>query len=424
MKKTIYTLLAAWGFAFTAFAQTPDSVRLGASYVNQVWYSLANGPVGTAQSKDNWDLAFEISGFTASILANTQKNNFALYKAPYKALAYGSLDTSGIASWPLLYNSDASWGLGAFSRTANPANEFDLGWGVYDMSTHFVTGDSCYVLKIGSVYRKLVIDNLANGSYNFTYGNVDGSHDTSVAIAKADYKGKNFAYYDLVGNKAIDREPVSAAWDFTFVKYTAQLDMGGGATMPYGVTGILQNTGVTVAQVDGVEDIASYVDTTGKNFNTAINEIGYDWKSFDMSTYTYVIKPKQLFFVKDKAGKYWKVVFTGFASTTGQFSFTKEPLNGLATALDNITGITGKFGIYPNPAVGDQVYVLFDTQASVQNVQLRISDAQGNVLFAGDVNAGNGFQGQEVSVAQLKSGIYFATLNLNGKNYTQKFIKQ
>ncbi|MCB9171187.1 MAG: hypothetical protein H6594_12640, partial [Flavobacteriales bacterium] len=48
-------------------AQTTVTVTTAPANADQVWYSLQNGTVRTAPL-DEWDLGFEIAGFTASIL--------------------------------------------------------------------------------------------------------------------------------------------------------------------------------------------------------------------------------------------------------------------------------------------------------------------------------------------------------------------
>ena len=103
MNKTLLSLTLFSALAFTSKSQTViDTVSVGAGYSNQKWYSLQNDELGT-QSKDNWDIAFEISGYTASILANVQKTNFAVYRAPYSVSQYATVDTAGISVWPMLY---------------------------------------------------------------------------------------------------------------------------------------------------------------------------------------------------------------------------------------------------------------------------------------------------------------------------------
>ena len=66
--------------AFTALQLNAQTVTVSTGSLNaeQRWYSLENGEAGTVQSKDNWDLGFEINGYSSTILGNTQKANCGL----------------------------------------------------------------------------------------------------------------------------------------------------------------------------------------------------------------------------------------------------------------------------------------------------------------------------------------------------------
>src|SRR5690606_8634888 len=113
-----------------------DIVGTGEGYANQVWYSMENGEVASAP-KDNWDLAFEIPGFSASIRFNEQKG-MALFAAPYAVSEWSALDTTGMAAnWQGLHNDPTSWQRGAFNLY--PTSETDLGWGIYNMVTHIIS---------------------------------------------------------------------------------------------------------------------------------------------------------------------------------------------------------------------------------------------------------------------------------------------
>jgi hypothetical protein len=403
-------------------AQETVSVSVGAGYQNQTWYSLQNG-VQATQAKDNWDLGFEITGYSASIIANTQKPNFVLYKAPFSVLQWNGLDTTGISTWKPLYNSDSSWALGALNTTANLSNQFDLGWGLYDLNTHFVVGDSCYVLKLSTTgYKKLMIDNLANGAYNFTFADLDGSNEQQATIAKSAYTGKNFAYFNLTENKALDREPSTTAWDLTFTRYTAMLSSGG-TTIPYPVVGILQNKGVTVAQANNVTDVATYNAYTSHTFATAINEIGSDWKGFDLNSNQWLIVRDTCYFVKDKSNKIWKLLFTGFSgSATGDFRFTKEALT--TTAIVDHHGVeTARFAVYPNPAVGDQLEVLFGAEVLNAALEASIVDMNGTIHAMKQISLTAGLSRLQMDVSALQPGVYCVAVKTNHETFVQKFVK-
>ncbi|MFM9943729.1 MAG: hypothetical protein ACKVQB_00710, partial [Bacteroidia bacterium] len=143
MTNHIFTLLFL-GAALTAQSQTVDSVGTGASNANDVYYSFTNGIV-KSQPNNNWDLAFEITGFAASILANHVKG-MVVYQSPYSYAKWANFDTAGHKSWKKMYNSTKSWSKGAFNLHHDDL--YDLGWGTYEPTTHAVSGDSIFLLKL------------------------------------------------------------------------------------------------------------------------------------------------------------------------------------------------------------------------------------------------------------------------------------
>ena len=417
MKKQLLSLGIMFFAAMHTNAQTIiDTVSVGAGYSNQKWYSLQNDEQGT-QPKDNWDIAFEISGYSASILANVQKTNFAVYKAPYSVAQYATLDTAGISTWPLLYNSDTTWTVGAFNKGAISSNPNDLGWGVYNSSNHIITGDSCYVIKLSSTsYKKIKINDLNGGIYSFDYANIDGTSAQSQSITKSSYAGKNFAYFDLTNDVAVDREPVSANWDLTFVKYISFVPT------PYGVTGVLSNKGVTVAQADNVIAPVTYNSWYAHTFNTANNTIGYDWKEINMTTFAWDIKLDTVYFVKAKTGDIWKLRFTKFSgSSTGNFIFSKEKLStvGIQDLQENSSQVT----LYPNPSTGSTT-LLFATESEVLNVSVSIIDITGRVVSTESMTVNSGLNQYQLNTGSLNSGVYFIQLNAGTNTTTHKLIKQ
>ncbi len=420
MKKQLLSLLLINALAVSSNAQTIiDTVSIGAGYANQKWYSLQNDEQGSTQSKDNWDIAFEITGFSASILANDQKTNLVVYKAPYSVANYNTIDTAGINSWKKLYNSDTTWEVGAFNKGGVFANPFYLGWGTYDVSTHIITGDSCYVIKLSATsFKKIKIDNLSGGIYSFSYANIDGSSPQSQTINKTSYPGKNFAYFDLTNNTAIDREPVSANWDLTFVKYTTFIPIA------YGVTGVLNNKGVTVAQADNVTSPETYSNWSDHSQTTAINTIGYDWKYFDLGTSTWKLSTDTVYFVKSKPGDIWKLRFTDFGgSTNGNFRLEKERLS-----LVSINELNGNkiatLSVYPNPLTQDAVNVIFDLEKQVEKTLLKVFDATGQEVYTENLNATQGLYSHTLNTNIFSAGIYFLSLYVDGNVVTQKLIKQ
>ncbi|HUP11015.1 MAG TPA: hypothetical protein VM187_02340, partial [Niastella sp.] len=221
MKKNICFFIIALAFAGTLNAQlVSETVTVNPGYTHQTWYELETG-TETQAAKNTWDIAFATSsiGMGSSIRVNAAIGT-KLWVYPHgDTSAWNTLDTAGIDGWPESLNSDTSWLAGAFDANTT-SDEFDLGWGVYNMMTHFVVGDSLFVIKLtDNSYRKVWIQQLASGSYNFKFANIDGSSPITQAIVKSDYSGKNFAYYSLRTDTETNPEPANTNWDLLFTQY-------------------------------------------------------------------------------------------------------------------------------------------------------------------------------------------------------------
>ncbi len=375
-----------------------DLVSIQQNYTNQVYYSMSAGELSNVSNTD-WDLAFQIRGFAASILINS-KNNVRLWRADKAVSQWSAMlatDTTGIVSNPAyeLFNADTSWDAGAFNRSNDTANSFDLGWGYYDQFTHVITGDSVYFIKIGaSDYRKLMIISLSGGVYNFKWANLDGSNEITASLAKPAFGGKYFGYYSLVNNSSIDREPVYNTWDLTFCQYLTL------TPYMYKVTGVLSNDSVFVAKAYPVDTAISAPGAFG--FSHLINTIGFDWKTYDFNNNTWLISDSLVYFVTDRQGNTWKMIFTGFdGSSTGLFFFSKGP--AVSTGLFDNTPLK-TFGIYPNPA-NDFATLMLQSDVS-ETALIEIMDLNGRTVSKTETFLGAGLQRIVLDLTSLQAGMY------------------
>jgi hypothetical protein len=385
------------------------SVTTGKGYANQVWYNLETGQEYSAP-RNNWDLAFSVGASRSSSIHINSSAGINLWVYPKgKTDAWNSLDTTGISKWKPLYNSEYSWDIGAFDQTKVTSNQFDYGWGVYNMNNHQVVGDSLYVIQLqDKSFKKLWIVNLNYGTFNFKYASLDGSDEKTTAVTQSDYSGKNFVYYSISNNKIEDREPLSANWDLTFTTYTAFIPV------PYTVSGVLSNTGLETAQTDGVNNSFTNYDET--QFSDSINQLGYDWKSYSGSGY--IVNEERVYFLK-KQNIVWKLVFTGFeGSGTGKYSFTKEKI--LTTSIFSANkNSKHNLTVYPNPTSSSDVLKI-KSQATGQG---RIINLQGQVLETFQVLQNN--QTTDVQVNNLPKGIYTLLFEeVSGNISTEKLIIQ
>ncbi|MBG15991.1 MAG: hypothetical protein CL853_06540 [Crocinitomicaceae bacterium] len=412
MKKSLLILTITL-ISFTYSAQVYDSVFLQSGYTNQSYYNLNSGEVANVDN-ENWDLAFSLSAYGSSIRING-KTGTELYVYPNgDTSSWSSVDISGIASWTKLYDSDTSWSLGAFDASANPGNPLDLGWGVYNTVTHHILGDSLHVIKLSNGdYKKLQVMKLAGGTYEFRYANIDGSNEVNTSVSKSSFTNKNFGYYSIQNQLEIDREPDTDSWHLVFTKYVGQLSPG----LFYGVTGVLSNKNILVAQEEQVD--VNTVSSPTNPYQTEINTIGYDWKSY--SGGGYVLESDLCYFIKDANDDIWKIFFTGFeGGSTGKIVFGKEALT--ATNTSEIDAIT-TFAVYPNPTTDNRITVLYDVNSISDNDNLFIYNLNGELLQSHRLSQ-YGFNQKTLSLSDFSKGIYLISLRVGNDIVTEKLIIQ
>jgi hypothetical protein len=327
--------------------------------------------------------------------------------------AWTSLDTNGINNWNSVYNSDNSWGNGAFNIHASSSNPMDLGWGIYSTITHHVTGDSINVIKLSNgAYKKLQIIKLSSGSYDFKYADIDGSNEVITSISKSNFTGKNFGYYSLVNGTEIDREPLSDDWHIVFTKYITALPSG----MNYGVTGVLSNKNIEVAKVENVD--VNNANPIGLSYQSAINTVGYNWKSFNMGTFSYDIQDSLCYFIKDIAENIWKLQLTDFeGSSTGKIVFNVEGVT--STELEKDNGFT--FNIFPNPSNNGKISFIYDANRIYDNSSIEIFNINGELiksLYLKD----SGFNMKNISLEGIDSGIYIVCYSNGNDKITKKLV--
>lgn len=396
MKKALLSALAV--LPVLTFAQT-ITINTAPANADQVWYRLSNDEVHTT-SLASWDLGFEINGFSASILVNTAKG-VKIYNTNLGVDAWDELTAMDVDNWDELNNSETDWSAGALTDGAD--GNFNLGWGTYNVNNHVTAGTELFVVTLtGNVNKKLRVDALSAGVYYFTYADLNGLNEQSGEVAKADFLGRNFGYWDLTTNTSVDIEPENTAWDLLFTKYLSDLGV-----MWYGVAGVLQNSSVEVAQVDGIGlDIVELADAEGL-FSTDINIIGSDWKTFTGGQYVYAAD--RSYFVRDVDGAIWRLVFTGYGGgATGTMTFEKEFVG--TTSVTEITVDNGSVVLYPNPVQQGTGAVNILADIPGDRAQVRVLDLNGREVFTGSVNGLDGFSARRVEMGALPTGMYMLQL--------------
>ena len=411
MKKLLLSLALSVPL-IAAHAQTTitDTVSVGAGYANQVWYSLENDEQAT-QAKDNWDLAFDLKGITSGIRINSA-SGVKLWAYPKSDVSgWATVDTTGLSTWDGRWDSDTSWTYCAMGQYADPSNPFDLDWGVYDMSTHHVLGDSIYIIQIvNGDYKKLVVESLISGVFTIKYANLDGSNQQTGTVAKSAFTSE-FGYYSIVNDRSVSREPSATDWDLVFGQYT------GFVPIPYTVTGILHARGTLIAKATNIGNVSTYTNYGAHSYMSEINTIGYDWKSYNGSGYD--VEDSTVFFVQTQSSDIWKLVITGFGgSSNGNVIFNKTKLIGVS--VKNVNGNNAlTFATYPNPAIGQDVTVVYNAN---EDAIITVYDMNGRTILADKMQAGNGLQQYIIPASGYTAGVYIISVQSNSGRATQKVI--
>lgn len=415
-------------FLAAVYAQTPklDSAVLGPGYNNDVFYNMKTGVVA-ANAGNNWHIAFAIRNAqpplntlrAATVLVN-EGRNVSLYKSTQTNWA--TFDTAGFATWNNPHNSDTSWDVGAFNVNHN-VNALDYGWGEYSMTSHNIDGKGqIFLLRLtktvivngqprtaDSAFKKIRIESLVKDTqWVFTIANLNGTDSNRVVVSKSAFAGKLFAYYNMVSNALIDREP-TAAWDVLFTRYgtfTTQFNITRfGAT-----TGAFTYPTVSVSEVRGVPTDSA----TEGTYLTNINTIGTDWKiNPGPGQPNFTIVDSLTYFVKPANGRIDKLVFKSITtSATGVITF--EVTNkAFATGLNQINKSLNA-QVYPNPATG-LVYVSIPNQSAYT---VNLFDIAGRLQSSNTLNANQ----QSIDISNLAAGIYLMQIEQNGMRKAVRLI--
>lgn len=390
-----------------------DSVTLGAGTSDMVFYQLSTG-TKTVSSNTDWDLAITVRATQfpnaplggTTIRINEANGVHAIYVPNADATGFNTLDTAGWQSWRKLHDSDTAVDEGALNSNRS-SNIFDFGWGVYNSGSHNVVGDSLYLIQLrdGSLRKFLVVDLDKDTVFNIQYANIDNSGLQNLKISKKDYVGKQFVYLDMQTNTLRDKEPLASTWDLQFLKYAANDVLPDTA---YPVVGVWVNKSETVAEARGVD--VTNNNYGGYTFTDNLNEIGWDWKSFNNQTFQYEIADSLAYFVKS-GSLYYKVVFTGFGgSSTGNINFYVVDLNS-ATGINEVAETS--FVMFPNPS-NNQVNVVGSSAIS----SVAITDLSGKIVAQESINASTA----QLSTYNLTNGIYLLHVHTTNGVASKKLV--
>ncbi len=423
MKKTIY-IIALLIAAFTSIisgnslqaqgSALSDTVVMGASYANEIYYSMQNGKI-LASPRNTWDIAFRTMLRSSSILTN-DGSGVVLYTYPKSDTSgWAGMDTTGFKTWTPMYNDVNDWENGAFSRNAKGYP--DYGWGIYNSVSHDLNGDSLFIIQLrdGSLRKLWIKDkHSVQDIYHFRFANLDGTNDHTDTLNLANDLATDFVGFSLETNQRVNFQPPASSWDLVFTKYMS-IQPG---NVPYPAMAVLSNPDTRSKKFHPVP--LTYTNWQVGPWDSLRSSIGWDWKVFSTSTMTYKVVDSLVYFIKPVGKDVYKLFFTSFAGgTTGAISFQQEKVLAFSINEHSSSGLSVK--VYPNP-VSDKLNLLVTANNSGE-LHIVLSDLSGRQLGADHpVGLSEGLNQFSIDVTGFKPGVYFLTASTADTKAVTKVI--
>jgi hypothetical protein len=424
MKKFILSILL---FPNLVSAQmSEDSVSTLPKTALDVYYNMHTGQKDTVRA-NNWHLAFAVrkaqypmNTMQATTIRINDGQGVEVYQSNQALANWGSFDTTNFTSWPSPINSDKTWDIGAFNQGKNLQDPFDYGWGAYNMNTNEVVGKNIWLLTDArrSMMKKIYISKIVfDTMWIFTISNLDGTDSNTIEIRKPNYKGKLHAYYNVVNNKVLDREPSAGTWNILFTKYKSIVTLMG-QTLPYPVMGVLLSPNTMGARLKDAA-VASMELKDSTLFTHDISTIGWDWKVAGTPGLAPIVDSLG-FFLHDVNAPTTntRIIFTEYYSGQGS-QYTKFnlftyalPTTGISEQLNGSLEIN----IYPNPVTGNGTLTL-ETKNS-KATQISIVGLDGKVVFEQNMNGSN----ENIQLPSLQSGIYMVNIQTQYNKTSRKLL--
>jgi hypothetical protein len=275
-------------------------VEMGADYKSQVWFSLNESKVIYTNNKKEWDLSFECSPTGYHVLLNGSKA-MRVYKTNFENLK-DVTDTSGIGS-----EGSADMPSGNLDSTA-------VGNWVLDNKVYLVNrgydekgqSQGFYKLKLLSVNAT---------QFTFEYSDIKNKEIYKGTVNK-DQDLNYRAYSFTTHSEVVNVEPKKDSYDLCFTQYT---HLFVDPPQYYQVTGVLANSYKTriMKIMDKAFNEITIDDTLHRRFSIRRDQIGFDWKEFNLNTNIYTVFPSKCYVISDNKHFFYKLHFTGFVNKSG-----------------------------------------------------------------------------------------------------------
>lgn len=291
---------------------------MGENYENQIWFEFSTQNTEINQH-DNWDVAFS-SDESHNIYVNGGKNAF-----------FGVAKFPG-AEFNSFVNFDKSTTKFEFD---NPTGREDSlvfkDWCEQSKPGTYKGKNILYLIDLGddnlglNRYIKLKVLAREGGVYHINWSRLIDTIPVHDEYLRSNETYNNI-YYNFSLQKEVYNEPMERKkWDIVFTTYKKYID-DNGKPFPYVLRGVLSNPkNVQVAEITGKASFeeADLALAQKVTFSTQRDEIGYDWKIWNMTANKYTVDQKKVYIIKDSKGDLFKMKFVDFYDDQGRKGYPK-----------------------------------------------------------------------------------------------------
>ena len=276
-------------------------VEMGANYHNQVFFSLTNEQISSQNEETNWDIAFGCH----------EQSNFLFLNSSLVSSAHNTMTTTFETVTSLSGNEIWKYDAPNGNTDSLALSKFDSGF-VYIINR----GQSVQQGGIQLGYKKIKVE-LVDNKYHIRHAELDGTLDTTLIIEKDTLK--NVIAFSFNTNQTVNIFPNKSDYDLIFTAYT-HVFWDFSPPLPYRVSGVLLNKNETSVFVDTLHDFYDIDHNTFQqsNFSYNLDEIGYDWKTYDFNSSTFTVRDNINYIIRSQTGQYYKLRFLDFYSDQGE----------------------------------------------------------------------------------------------------------
>ncbi len=282
-------------------------VEMGQDYRNQLFYSLSENAIISANLKNDWDIAFESDAAGGRIILNTSKG-MGVHQSTQ---AFDAIMSDAGLSW--------SW-------DAHSGNLDSTAFGDWQADNYLYVVDLGYDhLGDHQGYKKIRITGMTSTDYTIEYGDISDAVSQTFNITK---NTETLFTYFKFDQGIVSIAPPNEEWDLLFGQYT---HLFADPLTPYVVTGVLLNRYNTSAvSIDSKPfNEVTYDDALSLTYANNIDYIGYNWKWYDYENGIFIIDPSTTYIIRTSQDEYYKLHFVDFYNSLGEKGAPKMEIQKL-----------------------------------------------------------------------------------------------